>query len=104
MHLGTSTVQATIQNGVWEADFQIERVITQITKVIVQGPPSSFVNIYRGSIPLDTPARGDFNANEFLIPLEMLPGEILKVIWNIGNAYGNGSIPTATILSRTAGN
>ena len=100
MHLSTTTITASLQNGVWEATYQPTKMTTQITKVIVQGPPSSLVNIYRGTIPLDSPARGDYNSNEFLIPLDLRPGEELNVIWNSGNRGLNGQTPSITVLAR----
>ena len=95
MQLAPAILTATKNsNGKWQIDYQIPRVQVLVSKLIITGPPGSTVNVYRNYTAIDVSARGDLNSNEFLIPLEMNPGETLTLIWSLGT----GNPATATII------
>lgn len=84
--------------GNWEIDYQGQGgdaiVINRIT---ITGPIGSTLNLYVDNTLIDATLRGDLNSNELLIPHILYSGQMLRLVWSLGN--GNPS--TATIFSST---
>lgn len=84
--------------GTWEIDYQVTNTVAIVlTKMVIKGPVGSRMDFYIDNVLHDTTLRGDVNSNELLQPLIVWQGQMITLIWTLGN----GTAPTATLFMQT---